>query len=146
MGYTIYANGSAHSFDGGMGGFRSLRQNIAKAWDEEFGKHYETLAHCYSDKDYERFDAETSRILSQDRFEDNGGKANDQDVLEFLFASDCEGKISHRTCKKIYDLIKDIDFDGKIFTYAGHSDGNDYAKLKEFLCECYTHRRKLRWR
>ena len=141
MGFCIYANGSDRSFDGGMGGFMSLRNNIAKAYDREFGEHYATLRRCITDGDYGEFDKKTNKILSDLRFKDE-----DEDILDFLFASDCEGEISHRTCKKIYDLIKNIDFDGQIFTYAAYSDGKDYEDFKAFLLDCYRHRRKMRWR
>lgn len=140
MGYTIYATNSSHSFDGGMGGFMNLRINIAKAWDKEFGEHYATLAHCHSKDDYELFDLIANKILSDERFKDE-----DKDILDFLFASDCEGEISYKTCKKIYNLIKDIDFGNKIFTYGAYSDGKDYERFKEFLLECYRYRRKMRW-
>ena len=36
-------------------------------------------------------------------------------VLDFLYASDCGGKIDYKTCKEIYDLIKDVDFENKGF-------------------------------
>lgn len=141
MGFTIYANNSTTSFDGGMGGFVNLRTNIALAFDKEFGEHYSTLRKCFRGEDYKLFDERTNMILSSDRF-----KEEDEDILDFLFASDCSGEISHKTCKKIYDLIKDIDFGDKIFTYSAHSDGNDYEHFKEFLLECYKHKRKMRWR
>ena len=140
MGYTLYATNSTHSFDGGMGGFMNLRINIAKAWDKEFGEHYATLAYCLCADDYKTFDVIANKILSDKRFKDE-----DADILDFLFASDCGGEISHKTCKKIYNLIKDIDFGGKIFTYGAHSDGKDYEKFKEFLLECYRYHRKMRW-
>lgn len=141
MGITIYANNGSRSFDGGAGGFMSLRTNIAKAWDKEFGEHYETLRRCYSEDDYQRFNEKTNQILLNERF-----KQEDEDIVDFLFQSDIEGKISHKTCKKIYKIIKDIDFHGKIFTYAAYSDGKDYEYLKSFLLECYSHHRMLRWR
>ena len=141
MGFTIYATNSSRNFDGGMGGFMNLRTNIAIAFDKEFGKHYSTLRKCVFEEDYDAFDEKTNKILSDERF-----KQEDEDVIDFLFASDCVGEISHRTCKKIYDLIKDIDFGNKIFTYGAYSDGKDYEHFKLFLLECYKHRRKMRWR
>lgn len=141
MGFTIYANGAATSFDGGMGGFMSLRINIALAFDSELGEHYSKLPYCLYEEDYKAFDAKTEKILSHKRFEQE-----DEDIIDFLFASDCGGAISHRTCKKIYDLIKNIDFGNDIFTYSAYSDGKDYERLKAFLLDCYKHRRKLRWR
>ena len=141
MGFTIYANNGSRDFDGGMGGFACLRTNIALAFDKEFGEHYSTLRACWKKEQYEAFDKRANEILSHERF-----KQEDEDIVEFLFASDCGGEISHKTCKKIYDLIKDIDFGGKIFTYIAYSDGKDYEHFKVFLLECYKHRRKLRWR
>ena len=124
----------------GSGGFMSLRENIALAFDKEFGEHYIKLRSIWKQEDFEAFDKETNRILADDRFHEE-----DVDIVEFLFASDCGGEISYKTCKKIFDLIKDIDFGNKIFTYAGRSDGKDYQYFKEFLKECYSNRRKMRW-
>lgn len=141
MGVDITANGSKRDFHCGAGGFMILRTNIALAFDKEFGEHYATLRTCWKQEHYEAFDKKTEEILSDSRF-----KEEDIDIIKFLFASDCGGEISHRTCKKIYDLIKDVDFGKKIFTYAAHSDGKDYEYFKEFLLECYSKRRKMRWR
>lgn len=146
MGFTLTANNSKYSFDGCYNGFMLLRKNIAKAWDEEFGKHYETLSRCLLFRDYEAFDRKTENILSKERFKAGGAKSNDEDIVEFLFAIDCGGEISYKTCKKIYDIIKDIDFGNEIFTYVAHSDGGDYERLKEFLLDCYKRRAKARWR
>ena len=139
MGVTITANGSTRSFDCGYGGFFNLRKNIALAFDKELGEHY---AHMYRGLlDEGEYNKETDRILSDSRFTEEN-----IDIIEFLYASDCEGEMSHKTCKKIYDLIKEIDFEGRIFTYAAYSDGKDYEHFKEFLLECWKKKRKMRWR
>lgn len=136
MGLRIYANNSKEDFYCGYGGFMSLRTNIALAFDKEFGECYAHLTPLNEAQVITKANA----ILSQDRFSDE-----DKDIIDFLFASDCDGEISYKTCKKIYDLIKDIDFGNEIFTYGAHSDGKDYEYFKEFLLECYSHRRKMRW-
>lgn len=140
MGYTLYANNGSREFHGGMGGFLSLRINIALAFDREFGEHYSNLRKCFTPIEFEIFDKIANEILADDRF-----KKEDEDIIGFLYACDCGGEISHKTCKKIYDLIKDIDFGNKIFTYEAWSDGKDYEHFKDFLLECYSHRRKMRW-
>ena len=140
MRVTIYATNSSRSFQCGNGGFFNLRVNIAKAWDKEFGEHYAGLVMCWSKEAYDEFDKKTEEIFSDPRFKDE-----DQDIVDFFFASDCGGYITHKTCKKIYDLIKNIDFGKAIFTYAAHSDGKDYEHFKEFLLECYKHRRYMKW-
>lgn len=145
MGFSLTATNSKYSFSGGYGGFALLRQNIANAWDTEFGDHYATLRMCFRESDYDAFNKEAERILSKERFADGGEKSNDQDIVDFLFASDCAGSISYKTCKKIYDIIKDIDFCRETFTYSAYSDGDDYEHLKEFLLDCYKRRAKARW-
>lgn len=141
MGVDISANGSNREFRCGGGGFYNLRKNIALAYDKELGEHYANMISALGVfGNAEEYDNKTNEILAHERF-----KEEDCDVLDFLYASDCEGSISHKTCKKIYELIKDIDFGNKIFTYAAWSDGKDYEYFKEFLLECYKHRRKMRW-
>ena len=95
MGVTIYANGSKRSFDMGYGGFFNLRKNIALGLDREFGEHYETLSHCSTKEDYQKFDEVANRILADKRFQDM------DDLLDFLFAPDTDGKIGYKTCMKI---------------------------------------------
>ena len=140
MGVTITATNSKYSFDMGVGGFLSLRVNIAKAMDRELGEHYATMSFCWRKDEWDAFDARTNEILADSRFSEEDG-----DWLDFLFASDTEGSISHKTCKKILDAIRDVDFGNRIFVYAVRSDGRDYEHFKDFLQECYTHRRKMRW-
>ncbi len=139
MGITLTANNSKYSFDMGAWGFFNLRANIADLFDEQFGKHYRKLSKCYDQTDYEEHDRITDEILSHPRFRDE-----DADVLDFLYASDCQGKISYRTCGKLYELIKDVDFGKKCIRYAVHAH-NDYEELKVFLKECYSHRRSAYW-
>ena len=140
MGVSLTANNSGYDFDMGYGGFFSLRKNIALAFDEEFGEHYANLIYCHSVKDFEKHDEIAEWILKKNKLTDE-----DQDIVDFLYAPDSGGKMNYRTCGKIYDLIKDVDFDGKTFVYGALSDGKDYEYLKEFLKECYSHRRNAYW-
>lgn len=138
MGVCLTSRKSNYSFYMGYGGFYNLRTNIASAFDKELGKAYaDTLMSLTHPKEYTEL---INRILSDERFKDE-----DEDIVDFLFASDCEGKCGYKTCGKIYNLIKDIDFGGEIFTYAARSDGKDYEKLKLFLKECYQKRRTMIW-
>ena len=138
MGVCLTSRKSDYSFDMGYGGFDNLRTSIARAFDEELGIAYsDTHMAIMHPKEY---DERINSILADERFKDE-----DVDIIEFLFATDCEGKCSYKTCGKIYKLIKDIDFGGKIFTYAIRSDGKDYEKFKLFLKECYQKRRTMIW-
>lgn len=139
MGVTICAKNSKFDFSGGYFGFMRLRQHIAKVWDKEFGEHYATLPKCFKKDDYDLFNKRANQILRDSRFKDE-----DDDVVDFFFQSDCDGAIGYKTCKKLYDIIKDDDTE-LVFTYEAWSDRKDYQYFKEFLLECYKHRRKMRW-
>lgn len=138
MGVTIYANGIEQKFDCGYIGFKNLRDNIAEAYDSELGELYSDAVAIFFDS--EAHTAKINSLLQNSRFKDE-----DSDIIDFFFMSDCEGKIGHKTCKKIYDLIRNIDYSGRRFTYAAHSDGKDYEHFKIFLKECYRRRAKMRW-
>ena len=138
MGVCLTSRKSSYSFDMGYGGFNNLRTNICKAFDKELGEIYEDTS--FALKSPEEYTNRVNEILKDSRF-----KNEDEDILDFLFAPDCDGKCSYKTAKKIYDLIKDIDFGKKIFTYAAYSDGKDYENLKAFLKECYQKRRTVIW-
>ena len=124
----------------GAGGFFNLRANIADLFDEQFGEHYRKLSECHDQTEYEEHDRIANEILSHPRFQDE-----DADILDFLYASDLDGKIGYKTCEKLYNLIKDHDFGKKCFRYAAYAY-NDYEELKSFLKECYSHRRNAYWR
>ena len=136
MGVSIRATNSSYSFDMGFGGFFNLRKNIALALDDEFGKNYANLAYCHSKEEYAENDRIANEILAR--------KPLDEDILDFLYDSDTTGQISHKVCKKIYDLIQDIDFGKKSFRYGAYAH-NDYEEFKTFLKECYSNRRYMRW-
>lgn len=139
MGVSISAKNATYSFDMGGGGFFNLRKNIAYALDKDFGENYEQLILCHSKEACDANDREAERIINSKHLDDEYAC-----VLDFLYASDCGGKINYKTCKKIYDLIKDIDFGDKCFRY-GILVHNDYDEFKSFLKECYSHRRNMYW-
>lgn len=141
MGYTLTAKNSKYCFDGGMGMFFNLRCNIAKCWDEKFGSHYATLNKCCEKADYEAFDKKANEILQEIPEKTDA----DEDILDFLFASDIEGSIPYKTCNKIFNLIKDVQFTHSKLRYYGSGQGDDYEDFKSFLQECYSHRRKAVW-
>ena len=138
MGVTITANNSKHSFHMGYRGFFELRKNIALAYNKEFGKQYAKLAHCYTKEDYKEYNNKTNRLIRKLELEDD-------DILDFLYSNDCGGKASHKTCGKMYKFLTNADLSGKRFQYAAWSSESDYDEFKEFLHECYSHRRNMVW-
>lgn len=139
MGVTITATNPLHTFDMGVGGFYRLRRNIALALDEEFGKHYALIIYCHAGKEHEAHARKSEEIINRKHLDENYA-----DVLDFLFASDVSGSISHKTCKKIFDLLKDKDYGNQSIRYTAYVH-NDYYEFKEFLCDCYSWHKKMRW-
>lgn len=144
MGISLYSNSKkvTHEFKMGYGGFFSLRSQIANAFDKEFGEHYSQLlkASCSLSGGIEAFNKKMNQILADKRFD---GK---DDILDFFFASDCGGTISYQTCKKLYNIIKDVNFQSG-FQYGNFSNGieKDWNDLKEFFLECYKAKVSARW-
>ena len=139
MGVIITATNTLHTFMMGAGSFYQLRRNIALALDEEFGKHYAEVIYCHTEKEYETYNREAEEIINRKHLDENYA-----DVLDFLFASDVSGSISHKTCKKIFDLIKDKDYGNESIRYEFYAH-NDYVEFKEFLRDCYSWHKKMRW-
>lgn len=139
MGVSITATNSKYDFDMGYGGFFSLRKNIALALDRDFGQNYAGLARCYTPNQFRENDMMAEYIINKKHLDEKH-----KDVLDFLYLPDTGGEISHSTCKQIYDLIKDTDFEDRGFRYGAYSH-NDYEEFKDFLLDCYRHHKKMRW-
>lgn len=144
MGVSLYSNSKkvTQKFMMSYGGFFALRSQIANVFDKEFGEHYSQLlkASCSLSGDAEAFNKKMNQILADKRFD---GK---DDILDFFFASDCEGTISYQTCKKLYNIIKDVNFQSG-FQYGSISNGieKDWKDLKEFFLGCYKAKVSARW-
>lgn len=139
MGVTITATNSTYTFDMGCGGFFNLRKNIALALDKEFGENYALLGKCSTEKQFEENDKNAEIIINKNHLHENH-----KDIIDFLYMSDCGGKVSYKTCKQIFEIIKNVDFGNKGFRYAKYSN-NDYEEFKGFLKECYSKHRNMRW-
>lgn len=139
MGVSITATNSKYDFDMGYGGFYSLRTEIAKALDPEFGENYAGLGSCFTKEEYVKNDRKANKIIAK-----KGLDKKYKDVLDFLYASDCGGKASYKTCQKILELIKNKNYRKNGFRYAAYSH-EDYAEFKDFLQECVKNRRNMRW-
>ena len=146
MGVSIECTNPKYSFDMGCGGFLNLRKNVAKSIDKRFGELYEESMMCLYDKSAaEDLDRKTTEYIEShpDVFPEE-----DNDVLDFLYTSDCGGKINYRTAKKIADLLEKsfsaLDLEHKMFRYAIRSH-NDYREFIEFLRDCYSHRKNMVW-
>lgn len=140
MGVSIHSKNSKYSFYMGGGGFFNLRKNIAYAIHPVLGDLYSEILKTHTSEGYEDLDRRTTEFLATTDIE-----SKYKDVLDFLYASDISGQIKYTTCKKIYDLIVNVDFGGKRFQYVTFSNGNDYEDFKLFLRDCYKRRCSMRW-
>ena len=138
MGVCLTSRKSNYAFNMGYRGFHCLRTNICSAFDKELGKAYDDTYLALTNPN--EYNKRINKILNDNRF-----KEEDEDLLDFLFASDCGGKCNYKVARKIYNLIKNIEFNEETFTYKVHSNKKDYESFKEFLKECYQKRRTIIW-
>jgi hypothetical protein len=136
MGVSITATHAIHDFHMGYSGFFNLRKNIAMVLNKEFGENYFRLLKCIIPEQFEECDSIANSLIEEHNLDD--------DIVAFLYMSDCEGEVSYKVCGKLYNLIKDVDFGDKWFRYGAYAH-NDYEEFKEFLKDCYSHRKKMRW-
>ena len=139
MGVSITCKNPKYAFDMGYGGFFNLRKNIALCLNKEFGENYAMLSKCISKAQFEENDKNAEYLIAKHHLDNEYA-----DVLDFLYAPDCDGKINYRTCGKIYELIKNVDFGDKCFRYGAYAN-NDWEEFKIFLKDCYSHRKNMEW-
>ena len=140
MSVTITANNSKYEFDMGYGGFFELRHNIALAIDKELSEHYDSIFRCRSKADYEHHTHKTTAIILKKHLDDVYADVID----DFLYAPDCGGEIFYRTCQKIANLISLLNLTKNKIELQPIRNF-DYYDFGEFLMECYSHRRKMKW-
>lgn len=138
MGITI--SSKRHSCDMGCGGFSRFRNVVAENIDDEFYKHYLELSSPEAmfsfgserEKYFEKYDAKTKEYIEQ--------KIITVEVANFLYQSDCGGKIDRAQAKQIYELIKECD-DNISFGYAGRKDCAKMADMKKI----FSDKTKVEW-
>ena len=147
MGITITCKNPKYDFGMSYHAFFNLRKNIARCINDYFGSLYEKLMlypGTYLDDGY------LVESKAENYINDNPNifPEEDNDILDFLFESDCEGKIRHKTCKKIADLLEKnydrLNLKNKEFRYGYHSH-EDYKEFIDFLRDCYSHRKNMEW-
>lgn len=120
--------------DMGYGSFFNLRCVIAELLDSNFGENYSNLSRCYSKADFD-----TNDSIAQYWIET---KQLDKDIIDFLYQSDSEGKVYPKTCRKIYNLVKNYDTD---HTYGYDQSNRSFSYFKEMIHDCAVNRRVLFW-
>ena len=140
MGVTIESKN--YSIDMGYGGFNNLRSKVAELTGVEIGNHYKELdkgmflngeARTMFFKSYNKKISELETSFKIPR-----------GILEFLYASDCGGKLTYGKCKQIYKVIKDYD-DDILYGYCGRSDCAKFKDFKEIIKDCADNKRSMEW-
>lgn len=132
MGITI--SSKRYSCDMGHGGFGRFRNIIASKVGGRFAGHYLELSDpqvmCLfgskRDEFFKKYNATTRELIEQ--------KEITPEVANFLYKSDCNGKIDRKQAKQIYELIKNCP-DDTIFGYAGRDDCAKMADLKKIFSD-----------
>lgn len=132
MGITI--SSKRHSCDMGYGGFGKFRNAVAEKISGEFHKHYLSLSSSeamfsFGDERaayFKKYDATTNDYIEQ-------GIVTIE-VANFLYQSDCEGKVDRKQAKQIYELIKEYD-DDISFGYLGRDDCAKMSDLKNIFSD-----------
>lgn len=138
MGVTI--ENKTKSIDMGYGGFYNLRETIAGLLSEEFKNLYVEWTSMNGSINNEEGNKLLGNMYKR-------GVLTDEDViiLDFLFASDCGGKISVKGCRRLWKLIKDYD-DNVLYGYAGRPDCAKFKDFKEIIETSAKNRWIAKWR
>ena len=135
MGVCINATNSKYKFHLSYSGFKYVRQTIADKFDLDFGSLYRKLSTIPYGVSYDEFKEQSEAYYAAiEKLVAN--KNLDQDIVDFLFSEDIGGSINYKTCRKLAAIITGMPDD---FAF-------EYAEFREFLMECYSHRRNMRWR
>ena len=137
MGITI--GNKTSSIDMGYIGFYRLRHDIAGVFGKKFKKLY---FDWIEGKDTD----EEGNTVIKDMYD--RGELTDQDdlIIQFLFASDCDGKLSYEGCKRLYELIEDYGDNSKKYGYIGWGDYcATFADFKQIVKDCSIHRWIMTW-
>ena len=143
MGVTIKCKKTGREMDMGYFGFFKLRAKIAELVGSEVGEHYkkfdDILGIPYTEREnvLKSYDDETERLVEN--------KVLPIKIADFLYQSDCDGKIRYGACKEILKVIGDYD-DSIIYGYAGRKNPAKFKDFKEILQDCVDNKSFMIWR
>ena len=110
MGVTLRNKEDSIGIDLGYYGFYKLRQKVADLAGDDIGEHYRNLNQVpiYDTANRMRFLKEYNAKTYELDKKYEGKRTH---ILNFLYASDCEGTLSVEGCKSLYEVIKNYDDD-----------------------------------
>lgn len=141
MGVTIDSENC--SIDLGYSGFNRLRTKVAELTAPDILEHYMKLEKgmfltgTIREEFFKDYNTEIQRLSEKY----NGDKDN---ILDFLYASDCDGEMDVEHCKSIHDVIKDYD-DDICYGYCGRPDCAMFGDFKELVKDCIDTNTPMEW-
>jgi len=141
MGVTVSSEN--YSIDLGYGGFMNLRKKVAELTAEDIYEHYKKLEQgVFKFGEAKRifFEKYDKKIMELSK-KYEGKKDN---ILDFLYSSDCEAKMSVAACKDIYEVIKDYD-DSICYGYCGREDCAMFRDFKDVVRDCIENNCEMTW-
>jgi len=140
MGVTVKSKN--YSIDMGYNGFNMLRTKIAELTGPEIHEHYKKLndgIYLYGQPQKEFFEEYNKAINELEK-----SKNIPHGILDFLYKSDCGGKLPFTKCKQIYEVIKDYD-DNIAYGYVGRSDCAVFSDFKKLIKDCADNKCRMEW-
>ena len=141
MGVTIDSENC--SIDLGYNGFNRLRTKVAELTAPDIFEHYMKLEKgmfltgTMKKEFFKDYNTEIQRLSEKY----NEEKDN---ILDFLYVSDCNGEMDVEHCKSIYDVIKDYD-DDICYGYCGRPDCAMFKDFKELVKDCIDTNSSMNW-
>lgn len=144
MGVTIKCKKTARNIDLGYGGFNNLRNKVAELVGEPFASHYLVLSNPsvmfltgkHRKDFFQDYDEKTEQFVKN--------KKVNIKIADFLYQTDCEGKIRYGACKEILKVIADYD-DHILYGYCGRPDCAKFVDFKAVLNDCVENKCDMVW-
>lgn len=146
MGITI--SNHKHSIDMGAFGYAALRATISKLVPcQEFVNIYAELMDYNQAWQNSRFATMKEYFDDYDRRAEVVCAANniDEEIINFLYKPDtCTKSVSVKTCRHLWELIKDYD-DDVLYGYAARPNCAKFKDFKEIVRTCVEDKRVMRF-
>lgn len=118
-----------------------IKRKIADNISDEVGAHYREAF------DIRKFAHNQDYINEyKKKSEQLANKYQCKEIFGFLYQNEVEGKISVKSCKKIYEAIKDLGEDVNGYHYAARDlDDKYFREFKKLLKDCIDNNSHLEW-
>lgn len=136
MGLTLQSKN--YETEIGYGGFFNLRHTVAKLISPEVGELYSSLMDSFCDKEFiKKYNKRLSELSKE--YNHKYDK-----VIDFLNMPDCDGIIWAKTCRDIYEIIKNYD-DDICYGYCGREDPCMFADFKRIIKDAIDTKGFVKW-